>query len=143
MLDVPMLHVDQRAFHAHPDRADEGALYPLLLDKFPSKEPFVLRKPDGGFPVLAGWQGSVDMQVIFPRYAMREGRPEWLQTLAGRTPRAIPAGLLPKQGRRVIKAFRTTDRPDAIPADVVLLEAGKPAPKLMLPAGEFRYDIEE
>jgi hypothetical protein len=143
MSGVATLHVDQRAFHAHPDRADEGPLYPLLLDKFPSREPFVLRSPDGSFPVLAGWQGTVDMQVIFPRYAMRDGRPEWLQTLAGRAPREIPSALLPKQGRRVIKAFRTTDRPDAIPADVVLVEAGRPAPKLMLPTGEFRYAVED
>src|SRR5205823_3281384 len=61
MSGVPTLHVDQRAFYTHPDRADEGPLYPLLLDKFPSTQPFVLRSPDGGFPVLAGWQGSVDM----------------------------------------------------------------------------------
>jgi hypothetical protein len=120
-----------------------------MTDKFASREPFVLRAPDGSHPVLPGTkgkidlQGRVDMQVVFPRYAMRDGRPEWLQTLAGRAPRAIPAELLPKQGRRVIKAFRTSGRPDAIPADAVVVEAGKPPPKLMLPPGEFRYAFEE
>jgi hypothetical protein len=43
----------------------------------------------------------------------------------------------------VIKAFRTSGRPDAIPADAVVVEAGKPPPKLMLPPGEFRYAFEE
>jgi hypothetical protein len=32
---------------------------------------------------------------------------------------------------------------EAVPADVVLVEAGKPAPVLMLPPGEFRYLYEE
>jgi hypothetical protein len=149
MTGLDMLQVDQTEFYAHPDRRDESLLYAAMTDKFASREPFVLRAPDGSHPVLPGTkgkidlQGRVDMQVVFPRYAMRDGRPEWLQALAGRSPREIPSELLPKQGRRVIKAFRTIGRPDAVPADVVLVEAGKPAPKLMLPAGEFRYEFEE
>jgi hypothetical protein len=143
MTGLEMLHVDQTQFYAHPDRAREGPLYAALIEKFPAREPFVLRSPDGSFPVLMDKQGMVDMQVIFPRYGQRDGRAEWLQTLAGRTPRAIPADLLPKQGRRVIKAFRTGGLPDAVPADVVLVEAGKPAPALMLPPGQFRFDYEE
>jgi hypothetical protein len=143
MSGVPTLHVDQTQFYAHPDREMEHPMYAGLLDKFPAKEPFVLRAPDSSHPVLSGYEGRIDMQVIFPRYAMRGDRPEWLQTLASRTPREIPPALLPKQGRRVIKAFRLTDGADAVPADIVLAEAGKPAPTLMLPAGEFRYAVED
>lgn len=87
-------------------------------------------------------QGRVDMQVIFPRYGAHGGRPDWLRSLLGRTPRPVPALLLPKQGRRLIKAFRTDDRPDAVPADIVLVEAVKPAPVLMLPSGQFRFAVE-
>jgi hypothetical protein len=140
---VPTLHVDQTQFYAHPDRASEHPMYAGLLEKFPVSEPVVLRAPDGSHPVLSGYEGRIDMQVIFPRYAMRDSRPTWLQTLAGRSPRDIPAELLPKQGRRVVKAFRTTDGADAVPADIVLVEAGKPAPRLMLPAGAFRYAVED
>lgn len=143
MSGVPTLHVDQNQFYAHPDRAADGPLYAGLVDKFPMKEPFVLRAPDGSHAVLGGFGARIDMQVIFPRYGVRDGRAEWLQTLAGRSPRAIPVELLPQQGRRVVKAYRTTDGPDAVPVDVVLLEAGKPVPKLMLPTGEYRYAIEE
>jgi hypothetical protein len=143
LIGLEMLHVDQISFYSHPDRAAEGPVYAGLVQKFPSKEPFVLRSPDGSFPVLMGMQGSVDMQVIFPRYATRDGRPEWLQTLAGRLPRDIPQDLLPKQGRRLIKAFRQADSPDTVPADMVLVEAGKPVPCLMLPPGQFRYTYEE
>jgi hypothetical protein len=149
MTGLDMLQVDQTEFYAHPDQRDESPLYTAITGKFASREPFVLRAPDGSHPVLPGTkgkidlQGRVDMQVIFPRYGLRDGRAEWLQTLAGRSPRAIPAGLLPKQGRRVIKAFGVGGLPDAVPADVVLVEAGKPAPALMLPPGQFRFDYEE
>jgi hypothetical protein len=93
--------------------------------------------------VLGVAKGRVDMQVIYPRYGVHDGRPDWLRTLAGRSPRPIPAALLPKQGRRIIKALRVDAARDAVPADVVLVEAGKPAPLLMLPPGEYRYVHEE
>jgi hypothetical protein len=140
---LDMLHVDQTVFYAHPDRADESPLYQALLDKYPAKEPFVLRSTDGSPPILKGLQGRIDMQVIFPRYAMRGSRPEWLATLAGREPRVIPAELLPASGRRAIRAHLVGGAADAVPADIVLVEAGKPAPKLMLPAGDYRYTYED
>lgn len=143
LVGLEMLHVDQISLYAHPDRAAEGPIYAALVEKFPSKEPFVLRSPDGSFPVLMGMQGTVDMQVIFPRYTTYNGRPTWLQTLTDRIPREIPPELLPKQGRRLIKAFRPEDGPDTVPADIVLVEAGKPVPSLMLPPGQFRYAFEE
>lgn len=86
-------------------------------------------------------KGRVDMQVIYPRYAFHDGRPDWLRTLAGRSPRPVPAALLPQQGRRIVKALRVGAPQDAVPADVVLVEAGKPV--LMLPPGEVRYVYEE
>lgn len=149
MSGLDTLNVDQIEFHAHRDPRDEAPLYTAMAARFGSREPYVLRSPDGSHPVLPGakgerkLQGRVDMQVIFPRYGQRDGRPEWLQTLAGRTPREIPAELLPQHGRRLVKAFRAGGRADAVPADVVLVEAGKPVPKLMLPTGEYRYAIEE
>jgi hypothetical protein len=140
---LDILSVDQTEFYAHPDRAAEHPLYAGLLAAFPEPAPFVLRAPDGRYAVPGLAQGRVDMQVIYPRYAAHDGRPDWLRTLAGRSPRPIPAALLPKQGRRIIKALRADAVKDAVPADVVLVEAGKPAPVLMLPPGEFRYIYEE
>jgi hypothetical protein len=137
-----MLHIEQTQFFAHPDRKVETPMYATLAAQFSSQEPFVLRAADGSHPVLLGQAGRVDMQVIFPRYASHDGRPDWLRTLAGRSPRAVPAELLPATGRRLVKALRIDDRADAVPTDIVLVEAGKPAPALMLPAGEFRYAVE-
>lgn len=143
MTGLDMLHVQQTDFFAHPDRASESELYQPLLDKFPSKDPIVLRAPDGSHPILRGLKGRIDMQVIFPRYATRGGRPEWLVSLAAREARDVPAELLPATGRRAIKAYRTSDGADAVPADIVVVEAGKPVPKLMLPKGEYRYVTED
>ncbi len=140
---LDILSVDQTEFYAHPDRAAEHPLYAGLLAAFPVSAPFVLRAPDGRYAVPGLAQGRVDMQVIYPRYAVHDGRPDWLRTLAGRSPRPIPAALLPKQGRRIIKALRADAVKDAVPADIVLVEAGKPAPVLMLPPGDYRFVYEE
>jgi hypothetical protein len=142
---LDMLHVDQTEFYAHPDAADESPLYARMLAKPGTAAPFVLKAKDGQYAVLHGLKGRVDMQVVFPRYAFsdRNGRPEWLASLAGRQPRDIPATLLPATGRRAVLAYRSADPADAVPADVVLVEAGKPVPKLMLPPGEYRFSVEE
>jgi hypothetical protein len=145
MTGLDMLHVDQIRLYAHPDQADESPLYARALAKTTATAPFVLKSKDGSYAVLHGQKGRVDMQVVFPRYAFHDqnGRPEWLATLAGRRPRAIPPELLPASGRRAVLAYRAGEPADAVPADVVLVEAGKPAPKLMLPDGEYRFAVEE
>lgn len=141
---LELLSIDQTSFYAHPDRAAEAPLYAELSDRFRhQRTPFILRAADGSRPVLNGLAGRVDMQVIYPRYALQDGRAEWLRTLAGRSARPIPAALLPKEGRRIVKAFRADAVPDAVPLDVILVEAGRPAPNLMLPDGEFRYAVED
>ena len=118
-------------------------MYAALIARLPWQEPFVLRAADGSHPVLLGQKGRVDMQVIFPRYASHDGRPDWLRTLAGHSPRPVPAELLPTTGRRLVKALRVGAPADAVPADIDLVEAGKPAPAFMLPTGEFRYAVED
>jgi hypothetical protein len=145
MTGQDMLHVDQTQFYAHPDAADDSPLYARMLAKSRATAPFVLRSKEGEYAVLHGLNGRVDMQVVFPRYAFQDqnGRPEWLASLAGRQPRPIPPDLLPASGRRAVLAYRAGDPADAVPADVVLVEAGKPVPKLMLPEGQYRFVAED
>lgn len=145
MTGLSALHVDQTQFYAHPDEAGESPLYARMLAKPGTAAPFVLRSKLGEYAVLQGAKDRVDMQVVFPRYAFsdRNGRPGWLASLAGRTPRDIPAALLPASGRRAVLAYRAGEPADAVPADVVLVEAGKPVPKLMLPQGEYRFMAED
>ncbi|WP_312550470.1 hypothetical protein [Massilia sp.] len=143
MTGLPTLHIDQTPFIAHPDAADENPLYAPLLAKYPSKDPIILRNKDGSYPVLLGMTGRLDMQVIHPRYPMQDGRPAWLATLAGRSAVPVPKHLLPASGRRVVKAIPAAAPPDAVPTDILLLEAGKPAPAFMLTGEKYRFETED
>jgi hypothetical protein len=143
MTGLDLLSVDQQRYFEHPLSEDETPLYQRLLAKSDARAPFVLKNKDGSNLIVSGLAGRIDMLVVFPRYGMRDGRPAWMTSLAGREPRDIPPALLPTSGRRLIKAYRAGAPDDAVPADVVLVEADKPVPKLMLPKGEYRYSFEE
>lgn len=92
--------------------------------------------------VLGQYAGAVDLQVVHPRRAYRDGRPTWLTTLGG-TSVAVPAKLLPTSGRRLIQAYAAGAPDDAVPLDQVLVEAGKPVPMLMLPPGPVRFAVQQ
>lgn len=136
------LHVDQTQFFAHADRTRENLLYRPLLAKFGPTAPVIVRRADGAIPVLASMQRRVDMQVIFPDYGTLAGRPGWMAALAGRTAFPIPAALWPASGRRLVLLHAQDHDTDAVPLDAVMVEAGKPAPPLMAPAGAMRLAIE-
>lgn len=97
-----------------------------------------------GKPVVLGQfaPAAVDLQVVHPRRTYKDGRPVWLATLGG-TPLAVPAALLPTHGRRLIQAFDFDAPADAIPLDQVLIEAGRPVPKLMVPMGKVRLAVQD
>ncbi|WP_157201240.1 hypothetical protein [Massilia sp. Root418] len=139
------LHVEQQRFFAHPDPADNSATYNAIQARFPQSAPYVLKSAAGKDILFNGMEGRADMQVVFPAYGAdaASGRPAWLQTLALRHAQPIPAGLLPATGRRLIQAHFEADPADAVPADVVLVEAGKPVPSFMLPPGKFRYSFQD
>lgn len=137
------LHVDQAALFAHADRTRESPAYRPLLAKFAATEPFILQRADGSTPVLLNQSRFVDMQVIFPDYGHQHGRPAWLIGLAGRTASPVPATLLPATGRRLVLAYDKAHGADALAVDAVLVQAGQPAPSLMLPPGEMRLETQE
>jgi hypothetical protein len=135
MTKLDQVLVDQTVFYPHPDPRKEDPAYDAILKTFPSSAPFVLRGADGQYLTMGR---NVDMQVIFPRYGKHEGRPDWLATLAGRHALDVPNDLLPKQGRRLIKVVAKDGGANAVPTDIVLIEAGKTAPVFMLPTGDYR-----
>jgi hypothetical protein len=93
---------------------------------------------DGRPLVIGPYAGAVDFQVVHPPTRLKGGRPDWLAAL-GRRPVAVPAALMPTAGRRLVQAFLAAEPADAIPIDQVLVQAGKPPPKLMLPKGRIRF----
>ncbi|HMC91390.1 MAG TPA: hypothetical protein VKI45_02920, partial [Allosphingosinicella sp.] len=80
--------------------------------------------------------------VVHPRTRFVGGRPAWLMEM-GRRPQPVPARLLPRSGRRLVQAFLAAEPDDAVPVDQVLVEAGRPAPRLMLPRGRIRYAVQD
>jgi hypothetical protein len=86
---------------------------------------------------------GADMTVIHRSESFLNGRAHWLAMEGYRKPRAIPAKLLPKTGRRLVQAFVAGESADAVPMDQVLVEAGKPVPKLMLPNGKYRFAFQD
>jgi len=94
-------------------------------------------------PLVVGLlAGAVDLQVVHPRGKVLHGRPGWLASL-GRRPVEIPASLQPASGTRLIQAFLVDEAEDAIPIDQVLVTAGQPVPKLMLPDKRVRYGYQD
>lgn len=96
-----------------------------------------------GHPLAFGlYANAIDLQVLHPPTPLRDGRPSWLEAM-GRRPSAVPPALIRKGGRRLVQAFLAEEPDDAVPVDQVLVEAGKPVPKLMLPERGIRYAVQE
>lgn len=140
---IDPLTIDQSAFYPRPDRMHTPGRYSAAVARHKLTTPFVMREKSGA-PLVFGYPpGAFDFQVVFPDYAAQGSATSWRESLADRRPVAIPKTLLPSSGRRLIYAFHENEPGDAVPADVVLVDAGKPVPTFMLPKGTFRYQFEE
>lgn len=139
------LSIDQTVFYAHTTDEVGHPLYNVASRKYGKRQAFVLKSKEPGYQVFSSFNGRTDIQVIHPRYSIdpMTNRYEWLSSLAQLEPVNVPPELLPKQGRRVVYAFRTSESIDAIPVDAVVVESGKPTPKFMLPRGDYRFVVEE
>ncbi|MDX2220006.1 MAG: hypothetical protein SF172_13375 [Burkholderiales bacterium] len=119
-------------------------VYEFVLRRHAPTVPVTLKSAHGQPIVVGQFQGKVDLQVLHPDYPTAHGRPGWLASLAGRKPHPIPIENLPQSGRRLIKAMHDDDsESDGVPLDMVIVEAGKAAPMLMLPARNFRILFED
>lgn len=95
----------------------------------------------GEYVKVGDYAHAVDLQVFQPGTQFVHGRPTWLMQM-GRAARPVPSGLLPSEGRRLVQAFLADEGEDSIPIDQVLVEAGKPVPRLMLPRRPVRYAVQ-
>lgn len=142
-LGIDPLTIDQTTMYARGDARVDHPAYRVAMKRFAPLQPGVLKAMDRY--VVLGAAGSFDMQVYHPDDVglSQEGRPLWMSSQAGLKPHPVPQGLLPASGRRLIKAIHSGEGAAAVPADIVMVEGGKPAPALMLPRGDFIYDYEE
>jgi hypothetical protein len=103
-------------------------------------EPVVLKSATGAF-----WSPApgIDMVVFHPRSRYENGRPTWLRMGGLRSPLPLAAGTCFLAPRCLVQARPVNEGKDAVPIDEILVEAGKPAPALMLPEGEFVVRVED
>lgn len=124
--------IDAGGFHS--------VLYGVVADRLRGRSSVMLTR---GAPLVVGpYKGLIDLQVAHPRTRRISGRPDWLAAM-GRTPSPIPVALLPATGTRLVQAFIATEGADALPVDQVLVTAGAPIPKLLLPKVRVRYAVED
>ena len=138
MSGIDPLTIDQTALS--PLSSGNPALYALVAPRLRGRS--AMLAADGAPLVLGEYAGKVDLQVAHPAAMRIDGRPDWLRSM-GRKPVAVPANLIPHKGTRLIKAYIADEAEDAVPVDQVLVTAGKPLPKLMLPPVRIRYEVED
>lgn len=143
MTGLDPLTIDQTVMMARSKPEAEPGIYGKAVARETRLSPFVLRAPGGGYEVFGSSRFKADMQVVHPRYGMdgATGRAAWLQSLAGFKPLAVPQELYPEAGAQWVFAHLAGQPADSVPADVVKLEAGKPAPQFMLRPGSYSYSV--
>jgi hypothetical protein len=80
---------------------------------------------------------SCDAYVFWPRFAVVEGRPDWMVRTLGRRRVAIPGAFVGGDGPRLVQAFFAGEPVTAIPADQVVLTDEDAAKVLMLAPGAY------
>jgi hypothetical protein len=137
---IEPLVIDQVELGEAPADRPDVNLYAVASGKAKA-ESMVLT--NGSQPLVVGLlAGGVDLQVVHPPLKRTGGRARWIESM-GRTPSPIPPSLLPAKGTRLVQAFLADEGSDAIPIDQVLVTAGKPSPKLMLPKARVRYEYQD
>jgi hypothetical protein len=81
---------------------------------------------------------ACDAYIFWPRFEVKDGRPDWMVKTMGRKSVAIPEALRAGRGRRLVQAIVEGEPDSAIPADQLLLERPDATGVLMLPRGKYR-----
>ena len=144
--DIPGLNplvVDQVILSGPADAENAVELRPKLLKHFSgmTNNPFTLVSDNGDYFTVAVFPKSVDIQIIHPNYPVRDGRPTWLSTLAGRQPLQPPGAGQPSPKDKLILARRQGAKSGSVPVDAILVKAGEPVPVLMVPEGQIEVEV--
>jgi hypothetical protein len=130
---IDPLTIDQTDFSQYARPAHHAHIAPPA-----GAAPIVLF--DGDQPVRYGMNAeAMDLQVIHPPIRVVGGRPDRLAK-TGRQAVRVPAELMPQRGMRILKVIVPGEVPDAVPVDVVLVEAGDEPPLVYVPS-QRAYDL--
>jgi hypothetical protein len=139
------LVVDQVLFSGPVDGGNAGGLRARLLKHFSrmTADPFTIVSESGEYFTVGAFPKSVDLQIMHPVYPVKEGRPSWLRSLAGRQPLSPPGAGKPAVKDQLILARRQGANLGSVPVDAVFVKAGEPVPMLMVPVGRFDVEVVE
>lgn len=136
---IDPLTIDQAGLSPIPMNRPDADLHAIAEPKTHGRSVVLMRH---GKPLTVGLlAGSVDLQVVHPRAALVDGRPDWLVAMH-RKATPIPESLLPKSGASLIQAFVASEEEGAIPVDQVLVKAGQKPPSMMLPTAPVRFAVQ-
>jgi len=130
------LVIDQTVLRPSTPAREFGG-YRTLLERFPLREPALLRDAHG-----APWSLEptlYDASVLLPPPQQHiVGRPDWLALGGARAPVAVDLDLSAAHLPALLEAHYASEPDDAIPADRVLIESGSGQVVLFLRPGEYR-----
>lgn len=140
MTGIDPLTINQEWMTEHSAPEFESPVYRWAAERDLVNEPVIFRDAAG-----APWSRSkgVDMAIFHPRSRYENGRPHWLRLGGLRSPYPLLQGICGGAPRCLVKARPVEEGEDAIPIDQILVETGRPAPALMLPAGKFVVRVED
>lgn len=140
MTGIDPLTINQEWMTEHSAPEFESPVYRWATEHGLVNEPVIFRDAAG-----TPWSRTkaVDMMVFHPRSRYENGRPHWLRMGGLRSPYPLLKEICGGASRCLVKARPVKEGEDAIPIDQILVETGKPAPALMLPAGKFVIRVED
>lgn len=133
--------IEQTEMTEHSAREFEHPLYRAVLERRLVSRPAVFQNARGELWMQD--RGRHDVTLFHPRSRLVEGRPDWLRLGGSRRPYRLPKRICGAAPRCLARARVAREAADAIPIDQLEVSAARPAPALMLPAGEFIIDVQD
>jgi hypothetical protein len=142
---IDPLTIEQTEMSERSAREFEHPLYREVVARGLISRPTVFRNARGDFWMQD--RGRQDVTLFHPRSRPLNrdagGRPDWLRLGGSRGPYRLPKQVCGAAPRCLVRARSAREGADAIPIDQLEVLAERPAPALMLPAGEFIIEVED
>jgi hypothetical protein len=141
MTGIDPLTIDQTVMSEHSAPEYEHPLYRYATEKGLISKPSVFQNAKGELWALE--KERRDVTLFHPRSEYKEGRPVWLRLGGDRKAYKLPTAICGTAARCLVRARVASESEDAVPVDQVEVIAGRSAPVLMLPVGEFSLEVKD